>query len=103
MAPLFLLVVVALTSAGVCAVGVRWLGLRVDRLGPAVLEMCRVAGVAAVFLALNLALGLAVVLVTRGVFRVFLSVYVLDDVYVPLLSLIQAVIFESWRGSRAAR
>ena len=33
MAPLFLLAVVALTSAGACAVGVRWLGLPADRPG----------------------------------------------------------------------
>ena len=103
MAPLFLLVVAALTSAGVCAVGVRWLGLRRDRLGPAVLALCQLAGVALVFLALNVALGLAIVFLARGVLRVFVSVYVPDDVYLPLLSAIQAVIFESWRGLRAAR
>ncbi|HEX6081189.1 MAG TPA: hypothetical protein VF197_16290 [Methylomirabilota bacterium] len=103
MAPLFLLAVVALTSAGACAVGVRWLGLPADRIGAAVLGACQLAGVAIVFLALNLALGLAVVLLARGVFRVFVSVYVLDDVYVPLLSVIQAVVFESWRLRRAAR
>jgi hypothetical protein len=102
MAPLFLLVVAALTSAGACAVGVRW-GLRRDRLGPAVLGLCQLAGVALVFLALNVALGLAIVFLARGVLRVFVSVYVLDDVYLPLLSAIQAVIFESWRGLRAAR
>jgi len=56
-----------------------------------------------VFLALNVALGLAIVFLARGVLRVFVSVYVLDDVYLPLLSAIQAVIFESWRGLRAAR
>jgi hypothetical protein len=103
MAPLFLLVVAALTSAGACAVGVRWLSLRPDQLRPAVLALCQVAGVAVAFLALNVALGLAIVLLARGVVGVFVSVYVLDDVYLPLLSVIQAVIFESWRGLRAAR
>lgn len=103
MAPLFLLIVAAMTSAAACAVGVRWLGLRPERLGPAVRGMCQLAGVALVFLAVNVALGLAVVMLARGVLRVFVSVYVLDDVYLPLLSLIQAAIFESWRGLRAAR
>ena len=103
MTPLFLLIVAGLTSAAACAIGVRWLGLRPDGLGPAVLGLCQLAGVALVFLAVNVALGLAAVLLARGVFRVFVSVYVMDDVYLPLLSLIQAVIFESWRGPRAAR
>ncbi len=103
MAPLFLLVVVALTSAGACAVAVRWLGLRADRLGPALLGTCQIAGVTVLFLALNVAVGLVIVFLARGVFRVFVSVYVLDDVYLPLLSVIQALIFESWRGLRAAR
>jgi hypothetical protein len=103
MAPLFLLVVVTLTSATACAVGIRWLGLRLDRLGPAVASTCQLAGVAFVFLGVNVALGLAVVLLARGALSVFVSVYVLDDVYLPLLSVIQAVIFESWRGLRASR
>ena len=103
MKPIFLLVVVALTSVGACAVGVRRLGLRSDRLRTAVASTCQLAGVALVFLALNVALGLAIVFLARGVLRVFVSVYVLDYVYLPLLSAIQAVIFESWRGLRAAR
>jgi len=101
--PLFLLVVVAVTSVGACAVGVRRLGLRADRLRTAVASMCQLAGVAIVFLALNVALGLAAVFLARGVLGVFVSVYVLNDAYLPLLSVIQAVIFESWRGQRAAR
>jgi hypothetical protein len=103
MTPLFLLLVVALTSLGAGLLGVRSLGLRPDRLGAAVRGLCQLAGAALVFLALNVAVGLTVVLVARGILGVFLSVYLLDDVYLPLLSLIQAVIFESWRGPRAAR
>jgi hypothetical protein len=103
MTPLFLLIVVALTSVAACVVGVRSLGLRPVRLGAAVLGLCQLAGVALVFLVLNAAVGLTVVLVARGILGVFLSVYLLDDVYLPLLSLIQAVIFESWRSLRAAR
>ena len=103
MKPLFLLVLVALTSVGACAIAVRRLGLRPDRLRTAVASMCQVAGVAMVFLAVNMALGLAAVFLARGVLRVFVSVYILNDAYLPLLSVIQAVIFESWRGQRAAR
>jgi hypothetical protein len=103
MKPLFLLVVVALTSMGGCAVGIRRLGLRPDRLRAAIASTCQLAGMAIVFLALNVALGLAAVFLARGVLRVFVSVYVLNDAYLPLLSVIQAVIFESWRGQRAAR
>jgi len=103
MKPIFLLVVVALTSVGACAVGVRRLGLRPDRLRTAVASTCQLAGVVIVFLALNVALGLAAVFLARGVLRIFVSVYVLNDAYLPILSVIQAVIFESWRGQRAPR
>jgi hypothetical protein len=100
---LLLLAVTGLTSAGACAIGVRRLGLPGDRLGQAILGMCRFAGTAIVFLALNVAIGLAGVLLARGILGVFVSVYLLNDTFLPVLSVLQAVIFECWRSQRAAR
>lgn len=100
---LLLLAVAGLTSAGACAIGVRRLGLPGDRLGQAILGMCRLAGTAIVFLALNLAIGLAGVLLARRLLGVFVSVYLLNDAFLPIVSVLQAVIFECWRGQRAAR
>lgn len=99
---LLLLAVTGLTSAGACALGVRRLGLPGNGLGPAIRGMCRLAGTSIVFLALNLAIGLAALLVARGL-GVFVSVYLLNDAFLPVLSVLQAVIFECWRGQRAAR
>ncbi len=99
---LLLLAVTGLTSAGACAIGVRRLGLPGGGLGPAIRAMCRLAGAAIVFLALNLAIGLAALLVARGL-GVFVSVYLLNDAFLPVLSVLQAVIFECWRGQRPAR
>jgi hypothetical protein len=100
---LLLLAVTGLTSAGACVIGVRRLGLPGDRLGQAILGMCRFAGTAIVFLALNVAIGLAGVLLARGILGVFVSVYLLNDAFLPVLSVLQAVIFECWRSQRAAR
>lgn len=100
---LLLLAVTGLTSAGACALGVRRLGLPGNELGSAIRGMCRLAGTAIVFLALNLAIGLAALLVARGLLGAFVSVYLLNDAFVPVLSVLQAVIFECWRGQRAAR
>jgi hypothetical protein len=100
---LLLLTVTGLTSVGACALGLRRLGLPGARLGQAVLGMCRLAGTAIVFLSLNLLIGLAGVLLARGVLGVFVSVYLLNDAFLPVLSVLQAVIFEGWRAQRPAR
>jgi|SRR5512144_2823246 hypothetical protein len=99
---LLLLTVTGLTSVGACAIGMRRLGLPGDGLGQALLGMCRLAGTAIVFLSLNLLIGLAGVLLARGL-GVFVSVYLLNDAFLPVLSVLQAVIFECWRAQRTAR
>jgi hypothetical protein len=93
----FLLVLIAVTSAAACALGVRRLGLGPDRLGAAVLFVFQLVGMSTVFFVANLAVGLVCVLVVRGATGTFVSAYLLNDVTLCLLSALQGVCFECWR------
>jgi hypothetical protein len=54
-------------------------------------------GIAALFLAANLGLGVALVLAIRGFSPFFVSIYVLNDVTLVALSLLQGAVFFCWR------
>jgi len=97
-----LLLVICLTSAGAYLIGTRRWALPRDRVGRAIVGMFQVAGTAMAFFVLNVTIGLAVILLIRSR-GIFVSVYLLNDTYLPILSVIQAVIFECWRGHRTAR
>jgi hypothetical protein len=96
----FLLVLVVTTSllAGPLAPGPAAGRRSLGRAVAAVLEM---AGIAALFLACNLALGAAIVLAIRGASSVFVSIYMLSDVSLVSLSMLQGAVFFCWkrRGS----
>lgn len=66
-------------------------------LARAVLLALELVGTAALFLAGNLLLGVALVLAIRSFSPVFVSIYVLDDVALIALSLFQGVVFFCWR------
>jgi hypothetical protein len=92
---------VALTSIGAYAVGVRCLGLRRAALGPAVGRALECLGLTVAFSAVNFLLGFALILATRAVLRGFLSFYLLDDVVLVILSLVQALVFAWWHSTSA--
>lgn len=54
-------------------------------------------GIAALFLVGNLTLGVVIVLAIRSVLPLFVSIYVLDDVSLVALSLLQGTVFFFWR------
>jgi hypothetical protein len=54
-------------------------------------------GLTVVFLVANLALGVAVVLSMRALSLPFVSIYVLDDASLVVLSALQGAIFGWWR------
>ena len=62
--------------------------------GRHVLEL---VGLAVLFFLANVALGLAIVLNVRSISSHFLSVYVLDDPSLVVLSLLQGALFFFWR------
>jgi hypothetical protein len=89
-----LLLVVAMTS-----VAAGWTVRRRarGRLVDAMRLTLELVGIATLFLLVNLALGLAIILAIRGMTPVFVSVYVLNDTALVALSALQGAVFFSWR------
>ena len=77
----FLLVLIALTSTGAWAVGARRLGLDTRAL------------------AANLLVAGFLILTARSVGPRFVSLYLVDDVVVLALSVLQGLAFQAWRGA----
>jgi hypothetical protein len=95
---LYLIGLVALTSAVVWAIGRRGLGLRSSAIRPALVRLLEWAGLTAVFYAVNLFVGFLAVLVLRKLTGSFISIYVNTDATLALLSAFQAVVFQWWRA-----
>ena len=100
MGSLALIGIVALTSLGACIVATQRLGLRRHTLPAAIGEALECLGLAVIFLAGNLAVGVALVFGLRILTGRFISVYGLNDITLVMLSLLQALILQSWRRSR---
>ena len=96
---LFLLALVAVTSVAACAVGIAGLGLRPARLWEAGRFAQQLVGKSTLFFVGNLAIGLVCVLAIRGATGTFVSVYLLNDLTLGVLSAAQGVCFECWRTS----
>lgn len=96
---LFLLALVAVTSVAACAVGIAGLGLRPARLWEAGRFALQLVGMSTLFFVGNLAVGLVCVLAVRGATGTFVSVYLLNDLTLAVLSAVQGVCFECWRTS----
>jgi hypothetical protein len=93
--------VVALTSAAAYRVGRRWLDLGRAGLGAALARVLEVLGLAAAFLLTNLAIGVLAIVAARHLAGWFVSVYLLDDLSLVVLSFVQGLAFDLWR--RAGR
>jgi hypothetical protein len=94
-----LLGLAALTSAVAYAWG-RWrAGLRAAGLWQATGGMLDAVGLTLIFFALNLGVGGTVVLAIR-LGGGFASFYLLDDPAIPILSLLQGLVFQRWRDGR---
>ena len=93
----FLLGVVGFTSVGIYLVGSRGLGLSGRDLPVAVGKMLQCVGATLVFFVLNLAVAIAVIFISRGLGEGLVSLYLAGDTAWLILSLFQAVTFQSWR------
>jgi hypothetical protein len=94
----FLVGLVVLTSA-IVLLAARRLGFAQARaLRSALVRLVEWAGMAAGFYALNLAVGVLAVLVVRTATRSFVSVYIIGDGTLPVLSALQAVVLQWWRA-----
>jgi len=94
----FILIVVTATSVGAYLFATRRLGLAPSSLRIATLRTTEILGTVLLFFMVDLAVGIAAILALRATTGWFLSVYLLNDLSLPLLSGLQALLFDSWRG-----
>lgn len=99
MESLVLLGLVAVTSIGAYALGVGRLGLRREALRAATGRALECLGLALAFSAANFVLGFGLILAARAVLRDFVSLYVVNDVTLVILSLVQALVFAWWQAT----
>jgi hypothetical protein len=97
---LLLATVVGLTSLGAYLVGVRRVGLSTAALGTAVVTTLECVGTALIFVVLNLGVAAAVIFGVRTLTTGFMSVYMLNDVSWWVLSVVQGLVWWTWRGMR---
>jgi hypothetical protein len=100
----FILIMVGLTSVGGYILGIK--GLRLSRSGlwSALGKACECVGLTLVFFLLNLAVGIFAILAVRSVSGRFVSMYIVSDITLLIVSLLQALIFQAWReGARHRR
>lgn len=91
------IIILGLTSVGAYLVGTRWRILDASMLSRTAVDVLETLGLAVVFLVGNLAVGTAGILGFRALTGHFVSVYVVSDAVLPILSLIQALVLQRWR------
>jgi hypothetical protein len=97
MSSITLVLIVGLTSLGAYLVATRFAGLRRADLRGAFLETLECLGLVVIFFLANFAVGTALILGLRGLTGRFISVYIVNDATLAILSLFQALVFHRWR------
>jgi hypothetical protein len=90
------LILVGLTSLAGYLVGARWLGLPRAGLAAAVGATLETIGLAVVFLGGNLGVLMLAIPLARFATGGFVPVYVVDDVTLSTVSLVQGLLFRWW-------
>jgi hypothetical protein len=93
----FILLLAGLTSVGMYILGMKGLGFAAGAFGAAVIKVLEGIGIALVFCLVNLAAGTLIVLAARRLTGGFVSLYLVSDVTLLVLSLIQGLTFQYWR------
>ena len=88
----------ALTSLGAYGLGVRALRLHAGTLPSAMSRLLAGVGLALVFLAANVLLAMTIIFALRATGR-FVTLYLISDVTVVILSLLQGLVFAHWLES----
>lgn len=96
MSSLLLLILPAATSLAAFMIA-RRAGAGPRGLADAVRSVLELAGISTLFLVANLALGTALVLAVRLLSSSFVSIYVLNDLSLVALSVLQGAVFFCWR------
>jgi hypothetical protein len=97
MEQIFIPVLVGVTSFAAYLAGTRGLGLSGRGIRTAVRKMLECLGMILVFLGLNVATGVIVILAARALTGGFVSLYLAADATLLGLSLIQGLAFQWWR------
>jgi uncharacterized membrane protein len=98
MSSVTLVLIVGLTSLGAYLAATRFTGLRRADLQGAVMETLECLGLVVIFFLANFAVGTALILALRALTGRFISVYIVNDVTLAILSLLQALVFHRWRA-----
>jgi hypothetical protein len=98
MSSITLVLIVGLTSLGAYLAATRFAGLRVADLQGAVMETLECLGLVVIFFLANIAVGTALILGLRAFTGRFISVYIVNDATLAILSLLQALLFHRWRA-----
>jgi hypothetical protein len=93
----FLLILVALTSLGVCWSGMKLFGFSAQALPPAFGKVMESVGYTLLFLALNLVVAVMVILAARVLMGGFVSLYHAADVTLLVVAFLQGLTFQWWR------
>lgn len=99
MSYVFLPLLAVLTSIGAYILAVRVWTWRSRALWPALRRALEVIGAASIFLAVNFAVGLLIVLVVRSMSGRFISAYVLNDTTLVVMSVLQGMVWSFWRDA----
>ncbi len=101
MESMYILIVVSLTSVGAYILGITRLRFSGSKLQLALGKACECVGLTLVFFLLNLGVGMLAILAIRSFIGRFVSLYIVADIALLVLSLLQALTFQAWReGSR---
>ncbi len=92
-----LLTILGLTSVVGYVLARRHGRLRPSELRGAILDVVDYIGLTVVFVICNFALGLALLLGYRALTGRFVSVYVLNDATIVIVSFLQALVIRRWR------
>jgi hypothetical protein len=103
MESVFVLAVAGLTSAAAYLLGSARLGYPTSGLWPALGKACECVGLTALFGVVNLAVAMSTILAIRSLSGHFVSLYIASDTTFLVLSWLQALTFQAWRGSSRQR
>ena len=95
-----ILVVALLTSAAVVAIAIARGRGSLAGLARALAQAVETLGAIAIFMALNVAVGMFLVLAARKLTPYYFSLYEIADVALLILSLVQALVYQTWRRPR---
>ena len=98
MRSIILVLIVGLTSLGGYLAATRFAGLRRDDLPGALREALECLGLVVIFLLVNVAVGVALILGFRALTGQFITIYIVNDATLAILSLLQALVLHRWRA-----